>query len=79
MRSIIWRWEQMRKTIREKQRLSEPLNQAGDCALWGAVGDTAGVHALVPFGPITLHCQCHLQTAHSHPPLWRTALSGGSP
>ena len=65
----------MRKTIREKQRLSEPLSQAADYALQGAVGDTAGVHALVPFGPIALHCQGRLQTAHSHPSLWRTASS----
>lgn len=47
MNSNIWKWEQMRKTIREKQRLREPLNQADVCAVKGNQ-DAVGVCALVP-------------------------------
>ena len=49
----IWKWEQVRKTIREKQRVRQPLNQAADCAVkgsWAAVGVCAlvPVHSLSP-------------------------------
>ena len=67
MNSNIWKWEQMRKTIREKQRLREPLNQAGICAVKGNQ-DAVGVCAPVPSAKLIVFCcKCHLQTAHNSP------------
>ena len=71
MNSNICKWEQMRKTIREKQRLREPLNQADVCAVKGNQ-DAVGVGALVPIALIIFCCKCHLQTAHNSPLPWRT-------
>lgn len=72
MNSNIWKWEQMRKTIREKQRLRQPLNQAGVCAVKGNQ-DAVGVCAPVPFAKLTIFCcKCHLQTARSSPLPWTT-------
>lgn len=42
MNSNIWKWEQMRKTIREAGG-SEPLNQADVCAVKGNQGCCGGL------------------------------------